>query len=99
MAQPIYKLYMFRNTEAWYQLSQDKQNELLGKVNAALEKAGGKRFISCNSSWSSEQWPVYGVEQFPNIEAVQQHEKALTDLNLSRYVVSKSMLGTELTPS
>lgn len=99
MAQPIYKLFMFRNNEAYYQLSQDERNELLVKIDAALQKAGGKRLISCNSSWSSEQWPVFGVEQFPNIEAVQQHAEALTELNLSRYLVSMSVLGTEFPPS
>jgi hypothetical protein len=99
MAQPIYKLFMFRNIEAYYQLSQDERNELLVKIDAALQKAGGKRLISCNSSWSSEQWPVFGVEQFPNIEAVQQHAEALTELNLSRYLVSMSVLGTEFPTS
>jgi hypothetical protein len=99
MAQPIYKLYMFRNSEAYYQLSQDERNELLGKIDAALRKAGGKRLISCNSSWSSEQWPVFGVEQFPNIEAVQQHAEALAEINLPRYVVSMTVLGTEFPTS
>jgi hypothetical protein len=99
MAQPIYKLYMFRNVEAYYQLSQNERNELLGKIDAALQKAGGKRLITCNSSWSSEQWPVFGVEEFPNIDAVQQHAEALTELNLSRYLVSMTLLGTELKPS
>jgi hypothetical protein len=99
MAQPIYKLFMFSNSEAYYQLPQNERNDLLGKIDAALQNAGGKRIVSCNSSWSSEQWPVFGVEQFPNIEAVQQHAEALAELNLSRYVVSISVLGTEFPTS
>ena len=98
MAQPIYKLFQFRNTEAYYELSQDERNELLGKLDAALQKVGGKRIVICNCSWSSEEWPVFGVEQFPDIEAVQQYAQALAELNLPRYVVSTSILGTELQP-
>ena len=96
MAQPIYKLFQFRNTEAYYALSQDERNELLGKLDAAFQKVGGKRIVLCDSSWASEEWPVFGVEQFPNIEAVQQYAEALAELNLPRYLVSVSILGTEL---
>ncbi len=95
MTQPIYKLFLFKNIEAYYQLSPAEQQTLLGKIDAAFERVGGKRVIVCNSSWSSEQWPVFGVEQFPSIEAVQQYAEALNELNLSRYLVSMSILGTE----
>jgi hypothetical protein len=98
MAQPIYKLFQFRYTEAFYQLSQDERNGILGKLNEAFQKVGGKQIVLCDSSWASEQWPVFGVEQFPDIEAVQQYAKALAELNLPRYLVSTSMLGTELQP-
>lgn len=96
MSQPIYKLFMFRNTEAYYQASEEERNEFLGKLDAAFQKVGGKRLVMCNSSWSSEQWPVFGVEVFPNIEAVQQYSEALNELNMPRYVESMSVLGTEL---
>ena len=99
MAQPIYKLFMFRNTEAYYQLPEDERNEALAKLDAAFQKVGGKRLIMCDSSWSSEQWPVFGVEQFPNIEAVQQYADALNELNMARYVESMSVLGTEFQSS
>jgi hypothetical protein len=99
MTQPIYKLFLFRNREAYYQLSQDQRNEILAKVEAAFQKAGGKRLVICNSGWSSEQWPVFGVEQFPSIEAVQEYTAALNALDLPRYLVSMSVLGTEWQPS
>lgn len=96
MSGPIYKLFLFRNTEAYYQASEEERNEFLGKLKTAFEKAGGKRLVTCNSSWSSEQWPVFGVEMFPDIEAVQQYSEALNELNMPRYVESMSVLGTEL---
>jgi hypothetical protein len=99
MSQPIYKLFMFRNTEAYYQASEEERNEVLGKLDAAFQKVGGKRLVFCNSSWSSEQWQVFGVEVFPDIEAVQQYSEAINALNLPRYVESTSVLGTELPTS
>ena len=91
----IYKMYMLRPSEAWYQLSKEAQDEFLGKVNAALTKVGAKRIVNCDSSWASEEWLAFGVEEFPNIEAVQAHTKLLMELNLYRYFVSTTLLGTE----
>jgi hypothetical protein len=99
MSGPVYKLFLFRNTEAYYQASEEERNEFLSKLGAAFEKAGGKRLVTCNSNWSSEQWPVFGVEIFPDIEAVQQYSDALLELNMPRYVESMSVLGTEFPTS
>ena len=70
MVQPIYKVFMGRFLEAWYQLSKEEQNNLIANLNEALEKVGGKRPLLCNSSWSSDQWSFAGYEVFPDIEAV-----------------------------
>ena len=94
MAGPIYKLWMAKFTEAWYQLSQEEQSSLLAKVNEALEQVGGKRSIYCESAWSSEQWLGFGVEEFPDIEAVQKHTALLNELNWPRYITSMTLLGT-----
>jgi hypothetical protein len=95
MAQPIYKLWQGRLTEPWHQLSQEEQQRMLGQVMEALDTAGGKELVICDAAWSNERWPVFGVEEFPNIEAVQRHEQLLTDLNWLRYVESRTTLGTE----
>ena len=94
MSQPIYKLYLGKMKEAWHQLPHEAKNDLLGKVNGALAQAGGKQVLMCNPSWCNEQWHFFGVEEFPNIDAVQQHTKLLNELNWERYVESISYLGT-----
>jgi hypothetical protein len=99
MSQPIYKLFMFRNTEAYYQASEEERNEFLAKLDAAFNKVGGKRLAWCNSFWSSDQWQVFGLEVFPNIEAVQQYSEVMNELNMPRYVESVSLLGTEFPAS
>ena len=45
MSKPIYKFFMARFSQAWYQLSEEEQNSLTAKLNEALEKVGAKRVI------------------------------------------------------
>lgn len=95
MAQTVYKLFLGKWTEAWHQLSKEEQDRLLAQLDEVLEKAGGKQVAMCNSSWASEQWPFWGVEQFPSLEALQKHTELLNGLNVFRYVESMTVLGTE----
>jgi hypothetical protein len=98
MAGPIYKFFMARFSEAWYRLSKEEQKSFVAKLDEALEKAGGKRLIICDTNWSSDQWLFAGMEEFPNIEAVQNYMAAVSELNLFRYDESISVLGTKMEP-
>lgn len=95
MAGPIYKLWMMRPTQATYQLSREEADQLMAKAAEALAKAGGKELILCESAWCSERWPYFGVEEFPDIEAVQRHTQFLQELNWYRYADSMTLLGTK----
>ncbi len=99
MSEPIYKVFQGRPTEAWFQLSSEEQSNLLRKVVAVLEKAGGKPVVLCDSSWASEEWPWFGLEQFPDIEAVQAHTKLLQELNWYRFIESRSLVGKRFEPA
>jgi hypothetical protein len=99
MAGPIYKLWMAKPTEAFYQLSEEEQNSQMSKVGAALEQAGGREVVLCQSAWSSDQWPFFGLEEFPDIEAVQKHTALLDEINHFRYIESVSILGIPSAPS
>ena len=68
---------------------------MLSVVAEALKTAGGKELVICDAAWSNERWPVFGVEEFPDLEAVQRHEQILTDLTWARYIESRTTLGTE----
>lgn len=97
MAQPIYKLFQARFTEAWHQLPEEEQRRLLTQVDEALAQVGAKRVVLCESAWANEQWAGFGVEEFPDIEAVQQYSQLLTKLNWYRYLESITTLGTPYT--
>ena len=94
MTGPLYKLWQSKWTAAWYELSPDQQNALIAQVNEALERVGGKSIILCDASWTTEQWPVFGVEEFPNLEALQEHSAILASFNWPRYMESTTVVGT-----
>jgi hypothetical protein len=96
LAQPVYKLWQGRFTEAWHQLPQQEQQRMLSQIMEALNTAGGKELAMCSAAWSNERWPFFGVEEFPDLDAVQRHEQILTDLDWARYIESRTTLGTEL---
>jgi hypothetical protein len=96
MAQPIYKVWMLKKyTDAWYKLTPEEQEKQMSKVEQALKDAGGERVVSCVSLWSSEDCLGWGVEKFPDLEAVQKHAQLLWDIGHYKYFESVSYLGTE----
>ncbi len=99
MAKPIYKLFVAKPSQASYKLSQEEQQKIFAKIEEALEKVGGKQIISCDSGWASEQWTFWGVEEYPDIEAVQKYTEMLNELNWFQYVDSFTVLGTKFQPN
>jgi hypothetical protein len=66
----------------------------MAQNEASLKKVGAESIVFC-VSLSSEEWAGWGVEKYPNIEAVQQHLQDLFALNWFRYFESKTCLGME----
>ena len=75
MAKTIYKMFQTKATEAWYQLSKEERDALMSKVSESLKSVGAKSVLTCASLWSSEQYVIFGVEEYPDIEAVQKHNQ------------------------
>ena len=94
MSKPVYKTFKVSWTEAAYALSEEERAALLVKVDEILEAVGGKRVVICDSSWASDRWSAFGVEEFPDIEAIQKHAQLLDQINWSRYVDADTLIGT-----
>jgi hypothetical protein len=99
MAGPIYKFYRVRLTEAFYQLSPAERQALLEKIEEIGKQGGVKPLVFCNSSWSNEQWDAFGVEEFPDLAAIQAHKAALDAVDWFRYIQAETMLGTAWAPA
>ena len=95
MGKPVYELVQFRFKEAWYALSKEERAKLMAQVMELREQAAAKGLISCESMWSSHRWLFFGVSEYPNIEALQQHYADLDKIDWWRYVEAETMLGTK----
>ena len=98
MAQPIYKFFMAKPSQAGYQANREDQQKIFAKMDEAFTEVGGKRIILCDSGWASEQWTFWGVEEYPDIEAVQKYTALLNEMDWFQYVDSFTLLGTKSQP-
>lgn len=97
MSEPIYKVYLMKYKEPWYKLTTEEQQQLMTKSMESLKQLGAEVITLCVSFWSSEEWLGWGVEKYPNIEAVQKHAENLFSLNWFEFIESKTYLGSEYT--
>jgi hypothetical protein len=95
MAQPIFKNWFARYKDAWYKLSQEEQNALYAQNEASLKKVGAELIVFC-VSLSHENWAGWGVEKYPNVEALEQHLQDLIELKWFAYFDSETFLGVEV---
>lgn len=96
MAQPIYKVWFMKNKDAWYNLSTEERNKLMTQNQESFKEVSAELIMMCDSAWSSEEWLVWGVEKYPDIEAAQKHAENLNKINWFQYVEAKIFLGTQM---
>jgi hypothetical protein len=97
MSKPVYLLVLGKGyTEAWYRLSKEERDSLWSKVEEIDKRAGAKFHIFCNSRWADEDLAVWGVIEYPNMDAYQQKVEELEKMEWWRYVSVKSILGTKM---
>jgi hypothetical protein len=100
--QPIYKLYMMKPKEAWFALSKEEQRALIKSdsdlSHKMMSQLGGRSILSCDCFWSTEDWLLFGVEEYPDIKAVQESTRALREMGWFKYFESRIMLGTPEMP-
>ncbi len=94
----FYKVWLMNYRPAWYALGKSAQDELMGKVGESLNKVGGRVLLIAASLWADEKWAAWGVEEYPNIEAVIQHAQTIGDFNWFRYTKSWTTLGISWEP-
>ena len=90
MSQPIYRFYRGTFTNAWHQLSQEERDNIAKEMGKAFEEQGIKNLGQYRTFWSSE-YSYFGLEEFPNVEAVQKWRETMD--RWSEYFELESMLG------
>ena len=98
MARPIYLLFLGRPRQSWFELSEEERQALFAKLGQSLNDVGAKQVLTADCSWSSGQWYFFGVEEYPNIEAVQKHITTQHEMGFSQHMEELDFLGSPMTP-
>ncbi|UCG00060.1 MAG: hypothetical protein JSV89_11085 [Spirochaetaceae bacterium] len=101
--QGIYKLFLMKPKDAWYRLSKEEQRKLVKKDTELSEKRmrelGGRNVLICDCFWSTEDWLLFGVEEYPDIESVQKSTAWFRKSGWFKYFESRIILGTAEMPA
>jgi hypothetical protein len=95
MAKPIYKMWMVELKNSWQQLSPEEKQHHLDRVSGALKEVGAKNIVTVKSAWYDEQWQYFGLEEFPDVEAVRKFVDMLQEMGHYRYFRTKGLMGSE----
>jgi hypothetical protein len=89
-------LYLIKRKEAWYQLSDEKKNKITRQTLEATLRAGGKRLIICDATWSSSDCEFFELTEFPDISAAQKRIELYEQTDIFRYYEISTILGSAL---
>jgi quinol monooxygenase YgiN len=99
MAHPIYFLFLARPKRSWYELSEKERQAMDAKIRKSLADVGAKVVLGADCSWSSGQWQFFGVEEYPDIEALQKHVATQHEIGFSQHMEELDFLGSPMPPS
>lgn len=91
---PVYRLYMARESEYARQLDPDERERAYGLTTENFRKLGGRTLLSAYMRWNNEGYEYFGVERYPNVEALIGYAQFLSSTDWYRLWVSRSHLGT-----
>lgn len=90
---PVYKLYIVKlNIEAT-KVPKELAIEMGQKHDEYMAQVGGRTLIDADMSWSNEEYDAFGIQEFPNLEALMQFNDCLKQLHWFDYITSKTHLG------
>lgn len=92
---PIIRLYFTKIKEAFYDLTEEEKSAFMRKDRENLDELGMRAIKMIDCRWSNEEWDYIGIEEWPNLEALEKRGKfEKNELKVFRYVESKTYLGT-----
>ena len=94
MTGPLYNLFVvYGFREAYYQLTDAEREAFWGRIESVMGTVGSKNLLTCSSRWCNEGIVAWGLEEFPDLKAVQESAR-LHEENLHyRYLDAVTFLG------
>lgn len=92
---PVVRLFFAKMKQEFLDLPEDEKIAFMSKDRENLDALGMKAVSMIDCSWSNDEWDYIGVEEWPNMEAIEKREKFEKEaLKVFKYVESKTYLGT-----
>lgn len=92
---PIIRLFFAKMKQAYIDMPEEEKRAFMRKDRENIDALGMKAVAMVDCRWSNEEWDYIGIEEWPSIEIVEMREQfEKEELNISKYVESKTYLGT-----
>ncbi len=96
MSSPIQMLYLIKRKEAWYAMPAEERQRISAETLAATERAGGRRRLLCDATWSAGECEFFELTEFHSLAAAQQRIAYYEEVELFRYYEISTILGVEM---
>ena len=93
MDTPLYKVYLLRRLPSYYQAQPEDINALRSAMALHQRELGVRDLFNGGTAWSNERYEFFGVEFYPNLNAVQEYTRRLMELKFYQYFDTESYLG------
>lgn len=94
MGQPVLYLFMTKFKPSWWELSEEERIKMMTKVGASCDEVGRKGLVMANCEWSTAEYHVFGVEEYPSIEALQKHLANQREMGFLQHLEETYIVGT-----
>lgn len=92
-ATPIYRAYLSRLTPYGHTLSQETIDQAGRRAMQKAHENGGVALASAYTRWNNETWAYFGIERYPDMEAVVRYSQFLSTSDWYGVWEARSFLG------
>lgn len=91
----VIRIFFAKMKNTFMELPEEEKIAFMRKDRQNLDELGMEAVSMVDCHWSNDEWDYIGVEQWPSMEAIKKRETfEREELEISRYVDSKTYLGT-----
>ena len=91
---PVYRAYLAHETAFARQMEPQELESKYNLAGEAFKSAGGMPVLSAYMRWNNEGYEYFGIERYPNLEALIGYTQFLSSNDWYRIMESRSYLGT-----
>ena len=91
---PVYRAYLTQETSYARQMEPDDLKMKYSLAGEAFKSAGGVPVLSAYARWNNEGYEYFGIERYPNLEALIGYTQFLSSNDWYAIMESRSYLGT-----